>query len=71
MEPCDCIILKIIYTCYKDFHLWKIILLELPLQQTNLQPITNKLKDQESLFILKESENIMHCTPFSIMVENK
>lgn len=39
-------------------------LVELPLQQTNLHSITNKLNDQESFFILKESENTMHWTLF-------
>lgn len=55
MEPCDYNMLQTTYTCYEDFHLWKIALLELPFQQTNLHSITNKLKDQ-SQFIL-ESEN--------------
>ena len=36
MEPSDCNILQTTYTCYKDFHLLKITLLDMPLQQTNL-----------------------------------
>lgn len=42
----------------------------MPLQQTNLHSITNKLKDQESLFIFKEWENIEHCPPLYMTVEN-
>lgn len=44
MEPCDRDRLQTTYTYYEDFHLWKITLLELSLQQTNLRSITYKLR---------------------------
>ena len=71
MEPSDCNILQTTYTCYKDFHLLKITLLDMPLQQTNLHSITNQLKDQESLFILKEWENTGHYPLLHMTVESK
>lgn len=70
MEPSDCNILQRTYTCYDDFHLWNITLLELSSQQTNcIQLLTNS--DQESLFILKERENTEHRTPSDVTAEYK